>query len=93
MDINQLMNEINNPRLKNALQNATKNEEGQQLMKSLKSADKAQLIGLMNKINTNKVPTEEIIRQLETNPDIIKKINNMLNRKWFYGQWSRKRIK
>ena len=78
MDINQIINEINNPRMKEALKNATKNKEGQELMKSLKSADKTQLMGLLKRINTDKVPTGDIISQLENNPDIIKKLNSIL---------------
>ena len=78
MDINQVINEINNPRLKEALKNATNSKDGQELMKSLKSSDKTQLMGLLNKINADKVPTNDIIRQLENNPDIIKKLNSVL---------------
>lgn len=81
MDINQILKEINNPRLKSALSKASQSKEGNELIKSLKSADKTQIMGLLKNINADKVPTEDIIKQLENNPDIINKVNSILKGK------------
>lgn len=78
MEFNQILKEVNNPRLRASIQQLSNTPQGRQLVQKLQGVDQAQINKFVKSINSNSIPTEAIIKQIENNPNIIRQINNML---------------
>lgn len=80
MDINSFLSGIDKESIKQ-LGNVINTPMGQELMKKLKGADKSQIMRQLSSMGEGDLPREELIRQLTKNPDLIKKLNDYLDRK------------
>ena len=81
MNINEFVNSVNDPRLKNAIRRIGNSPEGQNLLKNLSEKDKQRLINQIGKLNTNGITADLLLRQLNNNPNIINRLSNMLGKK------------
>ncbi len=80
MDINEFVKGLNDPKLKQAVSRLGNTPEGQKLLKSITPQDKQNLMNQLGKLNTNGISNEILLRQLN-NPDVLSKLNGILNKK------------
>lgn len=80
MDINSFLNNMNQDSIRQ-ISGMVKTPAGQELMKKLKNVDKNQLMRQLSSMSEGDLPREEIIRQLTSDPELVKKLTNFLERK------------
>ncbi len=80
MNIDEMLSKLNDPRLKKAIGDLKNSPKGQQLIKSLDSADKAKLEGYIKNINSSSISSEILLKQIKSNPQIIDKLNSLLKK-------------
>lgn len=81
MNINEFVNSVNDPRLKNAVRKIGNSPEGQNLLKNLTDKDRQNLLNQIGKINASGITADLLLRQLNNNPNIINQLQNMLGKK------------
>lgn len=80
MDINSFINSFDKESVRK-LGNIVNTPAGQNLIKKLKNVDKNELLRRISSIDKGDMPKEELIRQFTDDPELIKKLNNILDRK------------
>jgi len=80
LDINSFLSNFSKDSVKQ-LESMVNTPAGQQLMKKLKGFDKNELKRRISAMDKGDLPREELIRQLTNDPELIKKLNNFLDRK------------
>lgn len=80
MNINDFANSVNDPRLKNAIQKIGNSPDGQKFLSSITQQDKENLLRQLKGVSANGITAELLLRQLNSNPDIIKQLNKIIKR-------------
>lgn len=80
MNINDFANSVNDPRLKNAIQKIGNSPDGQKFLSSITQQDKENLLRQLKGVSANGITAEVLLRQLNSNPDIIKQLNKIIKR-------------
>ncbi|OQB14956.1 MAG: hypothetical protein BWY15_00770 [Firmicutes bacterium ADurb.Bin193] len=80
MDINSFIRNMSKDNIKQ-ISKIVNTKEGQELMEKLKGIDKSQLMKRLSSVDDNDLPREELIGQITKNPELIKKLNDFLDRK------------
>lgn len=80
MDINSFINSFDKESVRK-LESIVNTPAGQNLIKKLKSLDKNELIRRISGMDCGDMPKEELIRRITSDPELIKKLNNILDRK------------
>lgn len=80
MDINNFLNGMSKDSIRQ-LSGIVNTPAGQELMKKLKNVDKNQLMRQISSMNEGDLPRKDLLRQLTSDPELVKKLNNFLDRK------------
>lgn len=80
LDINSFINKMDKDSIKK-LNKIVNTPMGQDFLKRLKGVDKNQIMRQLAALNEGDLPREELVRQLAGNPDLLKKLNDFLDRK------------
>ena len=81
MDINNLLNSMDKSKILSSIKNLTSSPQGQELMKKLKNVDKNELMKHIGTVKDGDFSKEELVKQLTSNPDLVKKLNEFLDKK------------
>lgn len=81
MDINSLLNSMDKSKILNSIKNITSTPQGQELMKKLKDVDKNELMNHLGSIKDGDFSKEELVKQLTSDPNLVKKLNEFLEKK------------
>jgi len=80
VDIRSLLNGLN-PHTLQSLNRMMNTPEGRALMERLKKMDKNEIMREAEAAGLANMSKDELIRQLTQNPQLIKQLNNLLDRK------------
>ena len=80
MNINEMINNIDSAKLRQSMENLMNDPHSKELVEKLKNVDKNQLQSYISSINSGKISTEAILRQIQNNPNIIKQLNDVLSK-------------
>lgn len=81
MNINELVQGLDNPKLRDAVMRLGNTPEGQKLLHSLTPGDKEQLLRQLGGLNANGVTTDMLLRKLNNDPDILNKLSQLVSKK------------
>jgi len=81
VDINNLLNSMDKSKILSSIKNLTSSPQGQELMKKLKNVDKNELMKHIGTVKDGDFSKEELVKQLTSNPDLVKKLNEFLDKK------------
>ena len=80
MDIRSLLSGLN-PKALQSLNRMMNTPDGRALMSRLQKMDKNEIMREAEKAGLTNMSKEELVRQLTQNPQLIKQLNNLLDRK------------
>ena len=80
MNINDFANNVNDPRLKDAIRKIGNSPDGQKFLNSITQQDKENLLRQLKGVSANGITAEMLIKQLNNNPNIINQLNNIIKR-------------
>ena len=80
MTINDFANNVNDPRLKDAIKKIGNSPDGQRFLNSITQQDKENLLRQLKSVSANGITAEILLKQLNSNPDIINQLNKIIKR-------------
>ena len=80
MNVDELANQLNDPRLRKSIRNLADSPKGRDILKKLDKLDKRKLEEYVRNINNNNISTEMILHQINNNPQLLDKLNRLLSR-------------
>lgn len=80
MNVDELANQLNDPRLRKSIRNLADSPKGREVMQKLDKLDKRKLEEYVRNINNNNISTEMILQQINNNPQLLDKLNRLLSR-------------
>lgn len=80
MNFDELVGQLNDPRLKKSIRNLADSPKGRELLKKLDKVDKSKLEQYVNSINKNSISSEMLLKQINNNPQLLDKLNSLLSK-------------
>ncbi len=80
MNIDEMISKLNDPRLKKAINDLSQSPKGKEVLKKLDKLDKSKLEGYVKSINSSNISTEILLKQIQSNPGLLDKLNQLLSK-------------
>ena len=80
MNFDELVGQLNDPRLKKSVRSLADSRKGKELLKKLDKIDKRKLEQYVKSINGNSISSEMLLRQINNNPQLLDKLNSLLSK-------------
>ena len=80
MNIDEMISKLNDPRLKKAINELSQSPKGKEVLKKLDKLDKSKLEGYVKSINSSNISTEILLKQIQSNPGLLDKLNQLLSK-------------
>ena len=80
MNIDEMISKLNDPRLKKAITDLSQSPTGKEVLKKLDKIDKSKLEGYIKSVNSSNVSSEILLKQIQGNPQLLDKLNQLLSK-------------